>query len=263
VLEAGSKSRRVTYLRTAEATLLRVLPILIVAACWEFLSRTRIVDPQLLPLLTDVLRAWVTITLSGELAYHAAFSILNLAVGLLFGVLVGTLLGLLMAWYPVVNATAGAIVAMTFPIPRSALIPVMILWFGLGAASKIAAIFSGCLLPVVISTYNGARGVDQALIWSALGLGAARREVLWEIILPGAIPDILAGVRSALATGFILMVTSEFLVGQRGLGFLISFYGDSGLYPQMFAVVFTVAALGFIADRIYLRFMQRSLRWRD
>ena len=90
----------------------------------------------------------------------------------------------------------------------------------------IAAIFSGCLLPVVVSTYNGARGVEDALTWSALSLGATRRQVLWEIILPAAIPDILTGIRGALATAFILMVTSEFLIGQRGLGYLIGFYGD-------------------------------------
>jgi NitT/TauT family transport system permease protein len=127
----------------------------------------------------------------------------------------------------------------------------------------IAAIFSGCLLPVVVSTYNGARGVEEALTWSALSLGATRPQVLWEIILPAAIPDILTGIRGALATAFILMVTSEFLIGQRGLGYLIGFYGDSGLYPPMFAVVLTVAALGFIADRVFLHAMRRWLRWRD
>ena len=254
---------RMKAARAGEATLLRVLPVLIVAACWEALSRAKLIDPQLLPALNEVLRAWVAMTLSGELIQHAIFSLINLGFGLSLGVVFGTALGVMMARYPVVNATIGAVVQMTFPIPRSALIPVMILWFGLGAGSKIAAIFTGCLLPVVVSSYNGARGVDQTLLWSALALGANRREVLWGIVFRGAIPDILAGIRSALAIGFVLMVTSEFLIGQRGLGYLIAFYGDAGLYPPMFAAVFTVAALGFLADRLYLYLMRRMLQWRE
>jgi NitT/TauT family transport system permease protein len=250
-------------IRAAETILLRVLPVLVVAAAWEALSRARLIDPQFLPSLSEVLRAWAGIAVSGELIHHTIFSLINLCVGLFLGLIFGTALGVLMAWYPVLNATIGAIVQMTFPIPRSALIPVMILWFGLGAGFKIAAIFTGCLLPVVVSAYNGTRGVDQTLIWSALALGATRRQALWEVAFRAAIPDILAGTRSALAIGFVLMVTSEFLIGQRGLGYLIAFYGDAGLYPPMFAAVFTVAALGFIADRLYLQFMQRLLQWRD
>jgi ABC-type nitrate/sulfonate/bicarbonate transport system permease component len=249
--------------RALPAVLLRVLPVLIVAGGWQVVSSAKLINPEFLPPLSTVLRAWFAIALSGELPYHAVFSLLNLGVGLVLGAGAGVLVGLLMAWYPIFNATAGTIIQMTFPIPRSALIPVMILWFGLGAGSMIAAIFSGCLLPIVVSTYNGARGVEEALTWSASSLGATRRQVLWEIILPAAIPDILTGIRGALATAFILMVTSEFLIGQRGLGYLIGFYGDSGLYPPMFAVVFTVAALGFIADRVFLHAMQRWLRWRD
>jgi NitT/TauT family transport system permease protein len=116
---------------------------------------------------------------------------------------------------------------------------------------------------VVLSSYNGARGVEQTLIWSALGLGASRRRVLWEVVVPGALPEIMAGIRNALAISFILLVSSEFLVGQRGLGYLISFLGDGGVYDAMFAAVLTVAAIGFFADRVYLFFMQRTLRWRE
>ena len=128
----------------------------------------------------------------------------------------------------------------------------------LGRAEKVT-----CLLPVVLSSYNGARGVEQTLIWSALGLGASRKRVLWEVIVPGALPEIMAGTRNALAISFILLVSSEFLVGQRGLGYLISFLGDGGVYDAMFAGVLTVSAIGFFADRIYLYFMQRTLRWRE
>jgi NitT/TauT family transport system permease protein len=155
------------------------------------------------------------------------------------------------------------LVKALYPMPKSALIPVMILWLGLGAGSKIASIAMSCLLPVILSAYNGARGVDQTLIWSARACGASNREVLWEVILPGALPDILAGIRNAVAISFIVLVASELLVGQRGLGYLISFLGEGGVYDAMFAVVITVSALGFFADRAYLYFMRRTLVWRE
>jgi NitT/TauT family transport system permease protein len=169
----------------------------------------------------------------------------------------------LMAWYRIVDDIASPLVKALYPMPKSALIPVMILWLGLGAGSKIASIGMSCLLPVILSAYNGTRGVDQALIWSARACGANEREVLWEVILPAALPEILAGIRNAVAISFIVLVASELLVGQRGLGYLISFLGEGGVYDAMFAVVVTVSALGFFADRAYLYFMRRTLIWRE
>ena len=241
----------------------RITPVVIMAVTWELAPRLGGVNPDFLPSLTMVAQAWWRSVATGELPYHAIVSLANLAIGLLASIAIGTLLGVLMAWHPLLNATVGPLVQMTFPIPRTALVPVMILWLGLGAASKIAAIFSGCLLPVIVSAYNGARGVEPTLIWSALALGASRRQVLWEIALPGALPDLMAGIRTAIAIAFVLMVTSEFLVGGRGLGYLISFTGDAGAYAAMFSVVLTVAALGFLADRLYLHLMTQILRWRE
>jgi ABC-type nitrate/sulfonate/bicarbonate transport system permease component len=100
-------------------------------------------------------------------------------------------------------------------------------------------------------------------VWSALAAGASRRRVLWEVVLPAAMPEILSGVRNALALSFILLVAAEFLVGQRGLGYLISFLGEGGVYDAMFAGVVTVSAVGFFADRLYLMLMGWMLRWRE
>jgi ABC-type nitrate/sulfonate/bicarbonate transport system permease component len=139
----------------------------------------------------------------------------------------------------------------------------VMIWFGLGDSSKIFLIFLGCLLPVIVSTYNGARGVNHFLRWSAASLGATKWEVLREVVIPAAMPDILAGCRTALAFSFILMVSSEFVIAKDGVGFLISSLGDSGTYPAMFAVIFTVAAAGFAADRLYAAFARNQLRWRE
>jgi NitT/TauT family transport system permease protein len=241
----------------------RYSPLLLVAAVWEAAPRAGLANPEILPPLSTVLRALVGLVRDGDLAYHGWSSLLNLLAGLGLGIVVGIVLGVLMAWYRPVEALVNPLVRVLYPLPRSALIPVMILWFGLGAASKIAAVFMGCLLPVVLSAFNGARGVEQVLVWSALAAGASRHGVLWEIVLPAAMPEILAGVRNALALSFILLVASEFLIGQRGMGYLISFLGEGGSYDAMFAGVIVVSAVGFFADRLYLMLMGWALRWRE
>lgn len=245
------------------AMLIRVLPLILVCAAWQIAPSVGLINPEALPPLSAVIVAWWHLLLDGSLVSNGLTSLYEVVVGLGLSIVFGVAAGVLMAWYPAVDALVTPVMKGLYPMPKSALIPVMILWFGLGAGSKIAAVFAGCLLPIVVSSFNGARGVEQTLIWSALGLGASRRRVLWEVVIPGALPEIMAGIRNALAISFILMVAAEFLVGQHGLGYLISFLGDGGVYDAMFAGVLTVSAFGFFADRVYLLLMQRMLRWRE
>jgi ABC-type nitrate/sulfonate/bicarbonate transport system permease component len=139
----------------------------------------------------------------------------------------------------------------------------MLLWLGLGDASKIVLIFIGCMLPVTLSAFNGARGTEQVLIWSARSLGASRVRVLWEVVVPSALPELLSGIRTALAFAFVLLVASELIVARSGFGYMIGWLGDGGVYDAMFAVVLTVALLGFAADRGFLMLMRRVLAWRE
>jgi len=118
------------------------------------------------------------------------------------------------------------------------------------------------MLPIVVSSYNATRGVEEVLIWSARGLGASDREVLWEVVIPAALPEILNGIRTSLALAFILLVSSELILSRDGLGYLIGFLGEGGDYSGMFAGVATIAALGFTCDRIYVAVTNRLLAWR-
>ncbi|MGH7009147.1 MAG: ABC transporter permease [Stellaceae bacterium] len=241
----------------------RALPVILVCIAWQVAPTVGVINPDSLPPLSSVVTAWWGLLMDGSLVSNGVTSLYEVVVGLDLSIVIGIGSGVLMAWYAPVEAIVSPLMKSLYPMPKSALIPVMILWFGLGPSSKIASIFAGCLLPVVLSSYNGARGVDQTLIWSALGLGASRRRVLWEVVIPAALPEIMAGIRNALAISFILMVAAEFLVGQHGIGYLISFLGDGGVYDAMFAGVLTVSAFGFLADRVYLLFMNRMLRWRE
>jgi NitT/TauT family transport system permease protein len=148
-------------------------------------------------------------------------------------------------------------------MPKSALIPLTIMWIGIGDPSKATLIFIGCLLPIVMSAFNAARGVDDVLLWSARGMGATEREVLWEVVVPASLPEILSGIRISLALSFILMVAGELIIGNDGIGYLISLLGEAGDYAGMFAGVITISAVGFMADRGYVALTRRLLIWRE
>jgi len=245
------------------STLFRYMPLLLLAAGWELVARLGFVSQLALPPLSHVVLAWVDMVRSGELVSNGASSLWRAGTGLALAIAVGAMLGIAMAWWRPVNAALAPLVEMFYPMPKSALIPVTVLWLGFGDGSKILLIFLGCMLPVTIAAFNGARGSDQALVWSARSMGASRLRMLWDVVVPSALPEILNGIRTALALAFILLVSSELIVAREGLGYLIGYLGANGTYDAMFAVVLTVAFLGFAADRAYQALMERLLQWRE
>src|SRR5712691_7593636 len=255
--------RRRSGRREAMKTFIRYLPLLLLALAWEAVARLELVSSSALPPLSKVVEAWLELIQSGELITNGASSLYRAAAGLALSIVIGTVLGIFMAWWRAVNALLSPIVEVFYPMPKSALIPVTVLWLGFGDGSKILLIFLGCMHPVTIGAFNGARSSEQALVWSARSMGANRLRMLWDVVVPSAMPELLNGIRTALALSFILLVSSELIAAREGLGYLIGFLGASGTYDAMFAVVLTVALLGFIADRIYLALMQRMLRWQE
>lgn len=242
---------------------LRYSPLLLLALAWELIARFELVSTSALPPLSDVIVAWFDMLKSGELLTNGASSLYRAAAGLALAIVVGAALGIAMAWWRTVNVALSPLVEAFYPMPKSALIPVTVIWLGFGDGSKILLIFLGCMLPVTIGAFNGARGSDQALVWSARSMGASRLRMLWDVVVPSAMPELLNGIRTALALSFILLVTSELIAAREGLGNLIGYLGANGSYDAMYGVVLTVAFLGFAADRIYQVFMRRMLLWRE
>src|SRR5262245_35847121 len=241
----------------------RYLPLVLLAAGWELAARLGLVSKLALPPLSQVALAWVEMLTSGELVSNGASSLWRAGAGLALAIVAGAALGIAMAWWRPVNSALGPPVEMLYPMPKSALIPVTVLWLGFGDGSKILLIFLGCMLPVTLGAFNGARGSDQALVWSARSMGASRLGMLWDVVVPSALPELLNGIRTALALSFILLVSSELIVARQGFGYLIGFLGANGTYDAMFAVVLTVAFVGFAADRAYQAAVHRVLLWRE
>jgi ABC-type nitrate/sulfonate/bicarbonate transport system permease component len=241
---------------------IRYSPLLILALLWEAASRFGWVNEYALPPLSEVLVSWGTFLTDPSFYYHAGMSLARAGIGLSLAIVVGVCLGISMASFRWVDATVGPIVQMFYPMPKSALIPLTILWFGLGHSSKVFLIFLGCLLPMTMSSYNGARGVEKALLWSSASLGAGRWSRIRDVVFPASLPSIMAGLRTALALASVLFVSSELVIANEGLGYLIRMTGDGAQYPAMFAVVLTVVSVGFFADRMVQVATGRVLKWR-
>jgi ABC-type nitrate/sulfonate/bicarbonate transport system permease component len=243
--------------------LLRYSPLLILALAWELAARSPFLASDALPPLSAVATAWVDLVRDGDLVTNGFASLWRGSIGLGLAIAIGGVLGLLMARWRAINVIFGPLVEIFYPVPKTALIPVTVIWLGLGNGSKILLILLGCMIPVTIGAFNGARSAEQALIWSARSMGADRVRTLWDVVVPSALPELLNGIRTALALAFILMVSSELITAQNGFGYLIGSLGDNGNYDSMYAVVLTVALLGFAADRLYQMLMDRMLIWRQ
>lgn len=239
----------------------RYLPLLILALAWEAVARLGLVSSSSLPPLSDVAKAWLDLAMSGDLLSNGAASLWRLAAGLGLAIAIGSVLGVLMARSRLIDLTMGPLMEFFYPLPKSALIPVTALWLGFGDGSKILLVCLGCLLPVIIGGYNGARSAERMLIWSARGMGAGSLRTTLDVVLPSALPELLSGIRTALALSFVLLISSELIVSQSGFGYLIGLLGANGTYAPMFAVVMTVAFLGFAADRLFQILVRWSLRW--
>jgi NitT/TauT family transport system permease protein len=172
-------------------------------------------------------------------------------------------MGVLMAWYRPIRRLVKPFIQLFYPLPKSALIPIAIVWLGLGTVSKISLIFVGSLMPIVVSAFNAVRGVDHILIWSARSAGAREPALLWEIVIPAASAEIMNGIRVALALSFILVIAGELIFANDGIGYLISFLGEAGDYKGMFAGVLAISLIGFIADQLFVVATKRIMAWQE
>jgi NitT/TauT family transport system permease protein len=239
----------------------KLVPLLLLVAAWQAASMSGLLPEVVLPPFSDVATSLGSMLKSGELVSHTAASFGRAGAGFLIALIVGVALGLLMARRPVVQRAVEPILLLIYPVPKPAIIPLFMVWLGIGDASKIAVIALACLLPIVIATFNGTRSVDQMLIWSAQARGTPERRILWRVVLPAALPQIAVGVRTAIAIAIIVLVSSEFISSETGLGYLIFSYGGAGADDAMLAVVIYLAVLGFLLDRFYLAGLRRLMSW--
>jgi ABC-type nitrate/sulfonate/bicarbonate transport system permease component len=218
------------------------LVVLLVA--WEAAARSGVVTPFLLPPLSAVLARVGEDAASGDLALNLGMTLYRALTGFAIAGVCGVLIGILMTRRPWVRWFFDPIVSVGFPMPKIAFLPIFMLWLGLYDVSKISMAVFNAIFPVITATMAAAEGVDRHLLWSARSLGASERQLLREIILPAALPQILTGLQVALPISMIVMIVTEMLMGGEGLGgamIAASRFADS---PGVFAGIVEIAIAG-------------------
>ncbi|MFB6091809.1 MAG: ABC transporter permease [Haloquadratum sp.] len=236
------------------------LPIGIVAIGWEFASGT-VVPTSVLPPITDIVGVVAELLLSGTIYPHLAISLYRIAWGLGASIVVGVLLGIGMARSGPVENFFDIFLTVLYPIPKTALVPLAILWLGIGTKTAVLIVFLACLLPIVMNSYNAAQAVNQNLVRSARMMGTTDWKVLWKVIVPDTIPEILTGIRQAIPFAFIALVSAEFIASNRGVGALILEAGQIGNYRTMFAVIVVISATAYLAVRGFEIARERVVVW--
>ena len=228
---------------------------------WQILLMVGVGDRRFIPAPSDIAQRFVKLAGNGELEWHVAVTLYRVVLGYIIGAVPAVAVGLLMAMFRPVRIFVDPLIAALFPIPKIALMPLLLLAFGFGDASKIALVAIAVFFPVVVNTYHGVRSVDRVLIWSARSLGTPRRRLFARVVMPASLPYIWNGVRIALPISFIVVISVELVASRVGIGNLINGYGALGVYDYMFATILVFVAVAFACDRCAVGVGRRLLRW--
>ncbi len=246
----------------AAAALGRLGPLLLVAAAWQAASG-RLIDAAFLPSIGTIGAALIDLSRDGALGMDLAITLFRSLAGLLAATVAGAALGIWMATSARVDRWVGPLVAATYSLPKSALVPLFLLWFGIGNATDIAVVFLACLLPVLVHAYHGVKDVPAVILWSAAAMGTPHRVLLRRVLLRWAEPPIWTGIRIGLGFSVVVTVSAEMIASTNGLGKLIFMYGENGAYAHMFAAVGALVAVTWLLDRLLLATMHRRLAWHE
>lgn len=229
---------------------------------WEALSRLGWINPLVLPAPAEIFTALQELWRSGELWRHLGASLQRLAVGWSLGSAVGVGVGMLIGLSALARAGLLPLVSALFPVPKIALLPLFIIWFGIGESSKVATIAFGAFFPTVIATYSAVDGVDRQLIYMAQSFGVRGAALVRKVILPGALPGMLSGFRISISIAIILLVAAEMIGAQKGIGTYILTAGALFRTDQLLAGVALLSLLGVSLAWLVGVLERYFLRWR-
>jgi NitT/TauT family transport system permease protein len=241
--------------------LVRFSPLLIFAALWQTASMVVGSDDGFVPGVAAIGAAAVDLLTGSEIRDNLFVTLFRAFLGLALAIPAGVAIGTGMARSPTFNAYVYPLVAATYSLPKAALIPLLILWTGIGTVTTCVVVFLSCLLPIVVHAQQGVASTPRVAVWSAQSMGAGRARILWTVRLPHALPAIFTGVRLALGFSFVLAVSSEMVASTNGLGKLIFMYGENGSYSYMFAALLFIVIVAFVVDRGLLALGAWCLRW--
>ena len=244
-------------------SLIRAAPLILLGIFWQAASSAGLINAAFLPSPATISVALADLLTGGEIGSNLFITLFRAGAGLVLGAISGVWLGLMMARSVKFCAWMTPMVGGTYSLPKSALIPLFALWFGIGSVTAICAVYLACLLPMTINTFQGVVSTPKVLTWSAQALGTSERQMLSRIYLRHALPDIFTGLRIALGFSFVLAISSEMIASTSGIGKLVFLYGENGAYAYMFAAIACVVIVAFLCDRALLGVSAWYLRWHE
>jgi len=247
--------------KTQERLLYLISPIGLIAL-WQLLLMAGIGDRRFIPAPSDIGWRYWEMLRSGELETNAAVTLWRVFAGFVIGSVPGIAVGLLMAMFRPVRIFFDPLIATLFPIPKIALMPLLLLAFGFGDASKIALVVIAVFFPVVVNTYVGAANIDRIYWDVAKNYGASQSVIFRRIVFFGALPMIFAELRIALAVSFIVLVAAEFVATKTGIGYLIWNSWELLQVDVMFVGIVTVGVLGLVATVILQEIERKVIPWK-
>jgi len=246
---------------------LRTVSLLLFFALWWGVSLLnahvlKVFNPILLPAPDEVMRAGIKMAASGELLRHITASLSRVVWGFGIAAALGIVVGTALGRSRLLEHLVEPMLEMLRPIPPLAFLPMMVLWFGIGEASKVAFITYAAFFPIFTTTIEGIKYVDPVLIRAAASLGASERQIFWHVVLPAATPSIITGMRLAFGLSFFVIVAAEFIAADSGLGFLINDARTFFLVSNMLLGAAVIGIIGVLANVLLRRIEGRLLRWR-
>lgn len=229
---------------------------------WWLATRFGWVSPLALPRPDEVALSLIEMVRSGDVWRHLAASLQRLLLGWLLGASLGIVVGFAIGLSTLARSTALPLVSALFPIPKIALLPLFIIWFGIGEASKYATIAFGVFSPMVIAAFSGVDGVDRTLIRMAQSFGMPTRDIIRKIVLPGAMPALLSGIRISASIGIILLTAAEMIGAQYGIGAMVLSAGNLMQTDGLLAGVLILSAMGLTVAALIGLAERRLLGWR-
>jgi NitT/TauT family transport system permease protein len=246
------------------STLRATVTIAAALALYEIVARTGYFPPALMPSLTKVWSALIGSLADGTMLWHAASTLYRVMIGMAFAVAVGLPLGILMARFRPVENFFMPLVSALMPIPSLAWVPLFILWFGLGNTVAILIVFYAAMFPMLLNTWSGVRAVNPIWMRAAGAMGANERALFWKVIVPGASPFIITGVRQAFLRAWIAVIGAEFLAASDfGLGWVIFDAKEFLNADLMLASLIVIGGIGFAFERLVFGSIEKATvqRW--
>lgn len=223
-----------------------ILSPLTLLLAWEILARVDAIDTRLFSSPSLIIQSFFPLLFSGELIYNTAVSVQRVILGFIVGAVPGIILGISMGLSPFVRSAVEPMIAATYPIPKLAIMPLILLVFGLGETSKVFTIAIGVFYLVVINTMAGVLDIDKIYLDVARNFGANRRDFYLTVALPGALPMIFAGLKLGMGMALILIVAAELSAAKAGVGWMIWRAYDMFDIEQMFVALIVLSVLGYI-----------------